>query len=60
MTEIQEAMLKFARQMRSAATWCRDGYYTTPEEGLVNSAKRDVYEEVAQAIDNAFDVDSAR
>ncbi len=51
-------MLTFAKMMRSAAHWCNDGYYTTPAESAANSAKRDVYEEIANAIDAAFDFDS--
>lgn len=56
--EVKEAMLKLAKQLRSAAYWCNDGYYSTPAESAANSAKRDVYEEIAGCIDNAFDVDS--
>lgn len=54
----EKAMMTLAKQLRSAAYWCRDGYYTSHEEALVNGAKREVLEEIAQAIDNAFEIDS--
>ena len=57
--EIKQAMEKLAKQLRSAAHWCDDGYYTTELDSAVNSAKRGVYEEIASAIDNAFDVNSS-
>lgn len=51
-------MMKLAKSLRSAAHWCRDGYYSTPAESAVSYAKKEIYEEIASSIDNAFNVDS--
>ncbi len=55
---VQVAMLTLARSLRSASYWARDGYYTDDKEAAVNEAKRTIYDEIADGIDNAFDVDS--
>jgi hypothetical protein len=57
MDEVKQAMLALAKKLRSAAYWCDDGYYSTLAESASNSAKRDVYEEIASSIDRAFDID---
>ncbi len=56
--EVQVAMLTLARSLRSASYWSRDGYYTDDKEAAVNEAKREVLDEIANSIDQAFDIDS--
>jgi|HubBroStandDraft_6_1064221.scaffolds.fasta_scaffold414930_2 hypothetical protein len=58
MTDIETKLLKFAKMLRSAAYWCNDGYYASESESAANSAKRDVYEEIASSLDAAFEFDS--
>jgi hypothetical protein len=56
---IKERMEKIAREMRSAAKWdCNMGYYATEAEATAATAKEAVYINLANAIDNAFDLDT--
>jgi hypothetical protein len=57
--QILQALEQFARKMRSASHWCNDGYYTTEAEGQANAAKREVYDEIASSLDQAFDFDTS-
>ena len=55
---IQGAMLKLAEQIRRASKGCRDGYYDSDEERAATSTRRETLDDVASAIDAAFDVNS--
>lgn len=58
--EVKNAMAILARQLRSRVKWANDGWYDDAAARARNAAIRDTLEEVASAIDNAFDVDSTR
>ena len=53
MSEARTLLEALAKKLRSRVEWqCRDGYYTTETEGLVNRAIRDALEGVAQDIED--------
>lgn len=54
-----EHMFTLAKRFRTKAEWeCRDGWYDDTAEKAKNSAMKEVYEGVANEIDNLFDFDS--
>jgi len=55
---INEAMLKLGSHLRKAAGRCRDGFYDSDDEKARTATRRETLENMAEAIDTAFDVDS--
>jgi hypothetical protein len=55
---IDEAMRKLGVQLRKAASGCRDGFYDDEDEKIKTSMRRETLENMAEAIDAAFGVDS--
>ena len=56
--DVAERIAVVARKLRAKAHWAEDGYYTTETESAKNSAVREVCEELADFLDDAFDVDT--
>ena len=57
LAQLRAGLEMFARSLRSAASW---GYDWTNGNSDVNRAKQQALEEVATAIDMAFNLDSKR